>query len=369
MYKFLFITTFSMLWLGCSQAEHSEVPTSVRAVFEVHHESDAIDALVTDLLASNDKTEEAWGAYLLSREIVRKGVNFEALTYLERAEVLFRAADNKEGIKRILLLKAHAYWSLGAGEEILAISEETMRLRAGNLKGWATAAGNYTTYLLDYGRYEEVLTYSDSVLAICRQVDGGINPSEAYAVRAEALQKLGRDSTAVDTLITLALELIDRTIPDVDKKNIYFRALNLNAWINPLWHAVFVLHRQRILVLRGEIKGKFTDYELLGETKEMALKAEVEANKRALAAVDEGQSKFLAFELARGQTEIYGYQREVKVAENSLECNRDLICVVIDRNSCKLPESNHDGSSKVESARSGIGFRELQEYHSPSFSL
>ena len=73
---------------------------------------------------------------------------------------------------------------------------------------------------------------------------------------------------------------------------------------------------QRILVLRGEIKGKFTDYELLGETKEMALKAEVEANKRALAEVDEGQSKFLAFELARGQTEIYGYQREVKVAEN-----------------------------------------------------
>ena len=229
MYKSLFITTFSILWLGCSQTEYSEVPTSVRAVFEVHHESDAIDALVTDLLASNDKIEEAWGAYLLSREIVRKGVNFEALTYLERAEVLFRSADNKEGIKRILLLKAHAYWSLGAGEEILAISEETMRLREGNLKGWATAAGNYTTYLLDYGRYEEVLTYSDSVLAICRQVDGGINPSEAYAVRAEALQKLGRDSTAVDTLITLALELIDRTIPDVDKKNIYFRALNLNA--------------------------------------------------------------------------------------------------------------------------------------------
>ena len=64
MYKSLFITTFSILWLGCSQTEYSEVPTSVRAVFEVHHESDDIDALVTDLLASNDKIEEAWGAYL-----------------------------------------------------------------------------------------------------------------------------------------------------------------------------------------------------------------------------------------------------------------------------------------------------------------
>jgi len=78
-----------------------------------------------------------------------------------------------------------------AGEEILSIAEETMRLREGNSKSWATAAGNYTTYLLDYGRYEEVLVYSDSVLAICRQVDGGINPSEAYAVRAEALQQAG----------------------------------------------------------------------------------------------------------------------------------------------------------------------------------
>jgi two-component sensor histidine kinase len=319
MYKFLFITTLSILWLGCSQAEHSEVPASVRAVFEVHHESDAIDALVTDLLASNDKTEEAWGSYLLSREIVRKGVNFEALTYLERAEVLFRATDNKEGIKRILLLKAHAYWSLGAGEEILAISEETMRLRAGNLKGWATAAGNYTTYLLDYGRYEEVLTYSDSVLAICRQVDGGINPSEAYAVRAEALQKLGRDSIAVDTLITLALELIDGTIPDVDKKNIYFRALNLNALDQPaLARCIRFAKGKEFWSLEAKSREKFTDYELLGETKEMALKAEVEANKRALAEVDEGQSKFLAFELARGQTEIYGYQREARMRKIAL---------------------------------------------------
>ena len=32
-----------------------------------------------------------------------------------------------------------------------------------------------------------------------------------------------------------------------------------------------------------------------------ALEGEVLANKRALAAVDEGQSKFLAFELARGR--------------------------------------------------------------------
>ena len=330
MHKFLFITTLSILWLGCSQTEQTEVPTSVREAFDIHQESAAQDALVSALLASNDETEEAWGSYLVSREIVRKGVNFEALTYLERAELLFRSTDNKEGIKRILLLKAHAYWSLGAGEEILAISEETMRLRAGNLKEWATAAGNYTTYLLDYGRYEEVLRYSDSVLAICRQVDGGINPSEAYAVRAEALQKLGRDSTAVDTLITLALELIDRTIDIVDKKNIYFRALNLNALDQPaLARCIRFAQGEEFWSLEAKSREQLTDYELLGETKEMALKAEVGANKRALAAVDEGQSKFLAFELARGQTEIYGYQREARLRKTALSVTVILFVVLL----------------------------------------
>jgi two-component sensor histidine kinase len=330
MRKLLFISTLSILWLGCSQTEQTEVPTPVREAFNMHQEAAALDTLITTLLASNDKTEEAWGLYLVSREIVRKGVNFEALTYLERAEVLFRSTDNSEGIKRVLLLKAHSYWSLGAGEEILAISEETMRLRADNLKGWATAAGNYTTYLLDYGRYEEVLTYSDSVLAICRQIDGGINPSEAYAVRAEALQKLGRDSTAVDTLITLALGLIDRTIPDVDKKNIYFRALNLNALDqSALAHCIRFAQDKEFWSLEAKSREKLTDYELLGETKEMALKAEVDANKRALAEVDEGQSKFLAFELARGQTEIYGYQREVRLRKIALSVTVILFVVVL----------------------------------------
>ena len=78
-----------MLWLGCSQSGTFRGANIGSCVFEVHHESAAIDALVTDLLASNDKTEEAWGSYLLSREIVRKGVNFEALTYLERQKFFF----------------------------------------------------------------------------------------------------------------------------------------------------------------------------------------------------------------------------------------------------------------------------------------
>ena len=81
---------------------------------------------MTDLLRVVIRQRKLGGRILYAREIVRNGVSFEAMTYLERAELLFRATK-KEGIKRILLLKAHAYWALGWGEEILAIAEETMR--------------------------------------------------------------------------------------------------------------------------------------------------------------------------------------------------------------------------------------------------
>ena len=111
-----------------------------------------------------------------------------------------------------------------------------------------------------------------------------------------------RDSAAVDTLITRALELIDRTIPDIDKKNIYFRALNLNALDQPaLARCIQFAQAKEFWSLEAKARGKWTDYALLGRDLGNSLKAEVLANKRALAAVDEGQSKFLAFELARGR--------------------------------------------------------------------
>ena len=306
------------------------MPSGVYEALSIHPDSAAFAPLMKALLEGGDETEEAWGSYLMAREIVRNGVSFEALTYLERAELLFRATNDEKGIARILLLKAHAYWALGAGEEILPIAEETMRLREGNPVSWATAAGNYTTYLLDYGRYEEVLVYSDSVLAICRQVDGGINPSEAYAVRAEALRKLGQDSVAADTLIARALELIDQTIPDIDKKNIYFRALNLNALDQQaLARCIQFAHEKQFWSLEAKARGKWTAYALLGETLATALKAEVLANKRALAAVDVGQSKFLAFELARGRNEIARYQRESKLRKTALSVTVLLFAVVL----------------------------------------
>ena len=152
MNKCLFLAVFAVLWSGCSRSEQAGVPTSIYEAFAIHPDSARFESLMLDLVESGDQTEEAWGAYFVARDIVRNGVSFDAITYLERAELLFRATKNSEGIKRVLLLKAHAYWALGGGEEILSIAEETMRMRESNSKSWATAAGNYTTYLLDYGR-------------------------------------------------------------------------------------------------------------------------------------------------------------------------------------------------------------------------
>ena len=200
----------------------------------------------------------------MAREIVRNGVSFDALTYLERAELLFRATNNeKRECKRILLLKAHAYWALGAGEEILAIAEETMRLREGNPVNRGLRLQEITRLICwttDVRRSIGVQRFCFGYMSSSRWRD---QPSEAYAVRAEALQKLGRILAAVDTLITRALELIDRTIPDIDKKNIYFRALNLNAWINrALARCIQFAQDERVLVLEAKAEGNGRDYAL-----------------------------------------------------------------------------------------------------------
>ena len=114
MNKFLALVLFGLLWAGCSSSEQPDVPSGVYEALSIHPDSAAFAPLMMALLEGGDETEEAWGSYLMAREIVRNGVSFDALTYLERAELLFRATNDEKGIARILLLKAHAYWALGA---------------------------------------------------------------------------------------------------------------------------------------------------------------------------------------------------------------------------------------------------------------
>ena len=309
---------FALVLAACGVSERQKVPEAAIRLNQYAMTDTLYIQGMEALIASNDRHEEAWGWYMKARSLIIEGASVQSLPMLERSEVLFRNLNDDYGLSRVLLLKAHGYWVLGSGEEILATSEETMALREGDTMSWATAAGNYSTYLIDFGYYEKALAYSDTVLAIFKK-RGSINPSEAYAVRAEALHRLGKDPLQVDTLIQGALALVTQDVPDIDKQNIYFRALGLNAMSqDELAMCILFAMEHEFWALEAQARAQFVEYDLLGETKEQAVAAEILANKRALAQVDEGQSKFLAFELERGKRERLRFEETAKLRQQTL---------------------------------------------------
>jgi two-component sensor histidine kinase len=195
-----------------------------------------------------------------------------------------------------------------------------MALRQGDSMAWATAAGNYSTYLIDFGFYGEALEYSDTVLAIFKSRAGKINPSEAYAVRAEALYRLQKNPEEVDSLIQGALALVDSAgVPDIDKQNIYFRALGLEAMNQvELAQCIEFAHARNFWDLEAQARRQFTEYDLLGESRDEAKEAEIVANRLALRRVDASQSRFLAFELERGKRERLRYEETAKLRQQTL---------------------------------------------------
>jgi signal transduction histidine kinase len=320
MYKHWWIILAAWIVVGCSPQASYDLPDQVAEVTAMERLSEDYLAGVEDLVSSKNELEEAWGLYLRARDLVVNGASVESLPMIERSEILFRSNNNLRGLSRILLLKAHSYWALGAGEEILSASQETMALRQGDTLAWATAAGNYSTYLIDFGYYSEALEYSDTVLAIFKSLAGKINPSEAYAVRAEALYHVYKNPKEVDSLIQGALALVDSAgVPDIDKQNIYFRALGLEAMNQvELAQCIEFAHARNFWDLEAQARRQFTEYDLLGESRDEAKEAEIVANRLALRRVDASQSRFLAFELERGKRERLRYEETAKLRQQTL---------------------------------------------------
>jgi tetratricopeptide (TPR) repeat protein len=272
MYKHWWLILASLVVVGCSPQASYDLPDQVAEVTAMERLSEDYLAGVENLVNSKNELEEAWGLYMRARDLVVNGASVESLPMIERSEILFRSNNNLRGLSRILLLKAHSYWALGAGEEILSASQETMALRQGDTLAWATAAGNYSTYLIDFGYYGEALEYSDTVLAFFKSRLGTINPSEAYAVRAEALYRLQKNPEEVDSLIQGALALVDSAgVPDIDKQNIYFRALGLEAMNQvELAQCIEFAHARNFWDLEAQARRQFTEYGLLGESRDEA---------------------------------------------------------------------------------------------------
>lgn len=320
MHRALLFMLLSFVLIGCGTKESTEVPKKVSATLNSERLSSDYLERVDGLVNSKNQLEEAWGLYLRARDLVVQGASVASLPMIERSEILFRSNNNISGLSRILLLKAHSYWALGSGQEILSTSEECMALRQGDTLAWATAAGNYSTYLIDFGYYSRALAYSDTVLSIFRKKGRTINPSEAYAVRAEALFRLEKNPEEVDSLIQGAIALVDDPkVLDIDKQNIYFRALGLQALSQEqLAKCILFAHERNFWALEAKARGQFEDYYLLEESKDIAKEAEIRSNRLALERVDESQSRFLAFELERGKRERMRFEETAQLRQQTL---------------------------------------------------
>ncbi len=70
--------------------------------------------------------------------------------------------------------------------------------------------------------------------------------------------------------------------------------------------------------MEAQARRQFTEYDLLGESRDEAKESEILANRLALRRVDASQSRFLAFELERGKRERLRYEETAKLRQQTL---------------------------------------------------
>lgn len=302
MRKLLLHIVLSIGLLSCSTGwRKTDIPEEVKVIYRMDRELPEFTTGLNELLNSKNDELRAWALYIAARDQVMVRPSLAALDQLFEAETIFRGTKNATGLHRTLLIKGHLYWLLGAREEVVPIAKECMKLREGDLMSWATAAGNFSTYLSDLKQYEEAKYYSDTVLSIFRTQMQVINPSEAYAVRAEILYNLGGHEAEADTLMAGALKLIeDDAVIQVDQMNIYRRALRVGALSQErVADAIRFAQEYELYELESEARQSLDDPAFLGETEVEALEALYEATAKTLELNQTLQAGFMAHEVSR----------------------------------------------------------------------
>ena len=130
-----------------------------------------------------------------------------ALDHLSKAEDLI-IQRNIEALKpKLYYLKAHIYWNLGL--DITTVTDFSLKaIGLGTGSSKRTYEGNYATYLLDAGEYEQVIEIEERLVGEFEAE--GFNVSEAKAVLGAAYYYLGLQDIERDN----SLEVQDPLRPD-----------------------------------------------------------------------------------------------------------------------------------------------------------
>ncbi|CAI8171997.1 MAG: Sensor histidine kinase YpdA [Cryomorphaceae bacterium] len=210
--------------------------------------------LLRKLSESTNENKAAWGSIYLCQYDVAEYQFVSALDHLSKAEDLI-IQRNIEVLKpKLYYLKAHIYWNLGL--DITTVTDFSLKaigLATGTSK--RTYEGNYATYLLDAGEYEQVIEIEERLVGEFEAE--GFNTSEAKAVLGAAyyylgLQDIERDNSMevqdplrpgfIDdieqntryvnrglSLMKQSLATLDGVPNVVDKQHVYERALDIGA--------------------------------------------------------------------------------------------------------------------------------------------
>ena len=292
-----FFIVFSILLLIRCTDEYQELPPQVSFILSLERGNDQREKILADVVSDNNTRVAAWGNILRAQDKILENQFLESLPYLEQAEFLFREfEDDTEGLARALYFKAHVYWSLGAvSEGVLSFSQEAVSL-VGDGR-WATYLGNQSTYLLELGRYDEVLAISDTLLPIFKSNNS--NLAEALAVRVTALNALDPDFDQRDSLVSIIVRDQRSISVPVDRKHVYERLLDLGVLQNAdLSAALDFAIKNKYVILEAKVRDQLS-YEDFPETSPDQVDSLRDAAfVRALNRSENTNQKFLQYELA-----------------------------------------------------------------------
>lgn len=292
----LFIVAFMAFW-GC-KSSYEELPPQVYYVSSLDLGNVQREKILDEILVDRNDRLRGWGNLVRATDHILLSQFLEALPYLDEAEYIFRSLETDlEGTSRVLFLKAHAYWNLGAiSQKVLDYSTEAVALAPQNR--WPTYAGNKSIYLAELGYYEEALALSDTLLPIYKKNNS--NLSEALVVRALALNELGTSFRERDSILELAKkQVVDLGVP-IDKEHVYQQLLKLGVLdVNDLLEALEFARTYDYAALEAEIRrqlpaGAIYPSNIQGEENE-----KLRAYQKALDRRNELNRRFLQYELER----------------------------------------------------------------------
>ena len=284
--------------------------------------------LLRKLSESSNEYKAAWGSIYLCQYDVAEYRFVSALDHLSKAEDLI-IQRNIEALKpKLYYLKAHIYWNLGL--DITTVTDFSLKaIGLGTGTSKRTYEGNYATYLLDAGEYEQVIEIEERLVGEFEAE--GFNVSEAKAVLGAAyyylgLQDIERDNSLevqdplrpgfIDDieqntryvnrgllLMKQSLATLDGVPNVVDKQHVYERAFDIGALSDEQIRACLEFAEANELWSLAYKVRNSTEAEVLNETAEVASQRLTEVLIKNLEEKEALKQEILEYEFERSKRE------------------------------------------------------------------